>query len=210
MGPDVPPDVPPDDDSERVIGLYERHAADFDRERGRSLVERAWLDRFIALLPPCASVLDLGCGSGEPIARYLLSRGLQVTGIDSSPSLIALCKERFPQGRFAVADMRTLDLAQSFDGLLAWNSFFHLRHDDQRAMFAVFAAHASQGSALMFTSGPALGTAVGSFHGEGLYHASLDASEYRSLLAAHGFAVVMHVVEDKSCGGLTVWLPRRD
>ncbi|WP_312011819.1 MULTISPECIES: hypothetical protein [unclassified Bradyrhizobium] len=58
----------------------------------------------------------------------------------------------------------------------------------------------------MFTSGPAHGEAIGSYRGEPLYHASLDATEYRVLLCANGFDVVAHVVEDPDCGGHTVWL----
>ena len=37
--------------SERIINLYQRYAVDWDRERGRSLFEKDWLDRFLALLP---------------------------------------------------------------------------------------------------------------------------------------------------------------
>jgi hypothetical protein len=33
--------------------------------------------------------------------------------------------------------MRTLSLGRQFDGLLARDSFFHLRHDDQRLMFPI-------------------------------------------------------------------------
>jgi hypothetical protein len=105
--------------------------------------------------------------------------------------------------------MRRLALGRRFDGLLAWNSFFHLTREDQRAMFPVFAAHASPGAALMFTSGPSDGEAIGSFEGEPLYHASLAPEEYRALLAGHGFAVVAHVAEDAGCGGLTIWLARK-
>ena len=81
-------------------------------------------------------MLDIGCGSGEPIARYLVEQGCNVTGVDSSPDLIALCAASFPDLAWHVADMRTLSLARRFDGLLAWDSFFHLGHDDQRRMFA--------------------------------------------------------------------------
>ena len=105
--------------------------------------------------------------------------------------------------------MRGLSLERRFDGLIAWDSFFHLCPDDQRGMFAVFAAHAAPGAALMFTSGPADGIAIGTFEGEPLYHASLDAGEYRALLGENGFDVVAHAVEDPSCGGHTVWLARR-
>lgn len=89
---------------------------------------------------------------------------------------------------------------------LAWDSFFHLHPDDQRQMFPIFRTHAAPRAALMFTSGPSHGEAVGSFEGEPLYHASLDSAEHRNLLAQNGFAVVAHAVEDPTCGRHTVWL----
>jgi hypothetical protein len=73
-------------------------------------------------------------------------------------------------------------------------------------MFPVFRRHASPNAALMFTSGPAHGEAIGSFGGEPLYHASLDPAEYRSLLDQNGFLVVSHIAEDPTCGGHTIWL----
>jgi ubiquinone/menaquinone biosynthesis C-methylase UbiE len=195
--------------SAEIVDLYERHAASYDVDRGRSLFERGWLERFRAEMAPGASVLDIGCGSGEPIARYLIEQGHEVTGVDSAPSLIRICAERFPERTWIVADMRRLDLGARFGGILAWDSFFHLTAEDQRAMFAIFRAHAAPGAALMFTSGPAQGEAIGSYHGEPLYHASLDPQEYRALLDAHGFTVVTHVAEDAACGGHTVWLARQ-
>ncbi len=191
-----------------IPALYERHARAFDEARGRSLFERGWLDDFAALVRPGGRVLDLGCGSGEPIARDLIRRGFRLTGIDTSPTLIGLCRERFPGEEWRVADMRGLALGRTFDGLLAWDSFFHLAADDQRAIFSVFRAHAAPGAPLLFTTGPAAGEAIGAFQGEPLYHASLAPNEYRSLLAGHGFEVVRHVAEDPECGGHTVWLAR--
>src|SRR4051812_27129882 len=138
---------------ERIIDLYEKNAAAWDRQRGRDLFERPWLDRFAALLPAGGSVLDVGCGMGEPIARHFIERGYAVTGVDASPSLIALCRERFPHHQWLVGDMRELSLGRRFDGVLAWHSFFHLSPDDQRPMFPRFVAHMRPGGALMFTSG---------------------------------------------------------
>jgi SAM-dependent methyltransferase len=192
--------------SERIIGLYQRHAGEWDKDRGRSLDEKAWLDRFLALLPQKASILDIGCGSAEPIARYLIEIGCEVTGIDSSPALISLCKDRFPDQGWIVSDMRTLSLDRRFDGILAWNSFFHLCPQDQRQMFPIFSRHAGTKAALMFTSGPGHGEAIGTYQGELLYHGSLDGAEYLSLLDQNGFEVVSHVVEDPNCGDQTVWL----
>ena len=53
-----------------IIGLYERHAEAWDRNRIPDLIlEREWMELFVALLPSGGLVLDLGCGSGQPIAR---------------------------------------------------------------------------------------------------------------------------------------------
>jgi SAM-dependent methyltransferase len=195
-----------------IIGLYQRKASHWIESRGRSklmekpLMEQSWLDRFRALLPPAAPVLDIGCGSAQPMAAYLIAAGHAVTGVDSSPAMIDACHRHFPAQQWIVADMRTLALQQTFSGLLAWDSFFHLCPDDQRRMFPVFRAHAAPGAALMFTSGPAYGEAIGELGGEPLYHASLDPAEYRSLLDRQGFRVMAHLVEDPDCGGHTVWL----
>ena len=194
--------------SERIVSLYDDNAVAWDRQRGRDLFERPWLERFAALVPEGGSVLDLGCGSGEPIARWLVERGFAVMGVDSSPALIGLCRTRFPDHEWIVADMRALDLARRFDGLLAWHSAFHLTADDQRALFPRYAAHARPGAALMFTAGPEAGEAIGEWQSEPLYHASLDPAEYESLLAVNGFTIVERRLRDPDCEGATVWLAR--
>ncbi len=200
---------PPHPSANEIPALYERHAETFDRVRGKAMFERAWLERFLTLVPEGACVLDLGCGSGEPLAQYVIDHGRKITGVDSSPSMIAMCRARFPHATWHVGDMRQLDLKEQFAGLLAWHSFFHLTPDDQRAMFEVFAAHTAPGAALMFTSGPDAGEAIGDFEGDTLYHASLAPDEYRRLLATHGFEVVHHLAEDGEAGGATVWLARK-
>jgi SAM-dependent methyltransferase len=144
-----------------VYHLYQRFARDYDRDRGRTLMERAYLDDMLARLADRPRVLDLGCGSGEPIARYLVERGCALTGVDAAPAMIALCRERFPNEQWLVADMRALDLEVRFDALIAWDSFFHLKPDDQRRMFEVFRAHIAPGGLLLFTSGPRAGEAIG-------------------------------------------------
>jgi SAM-dependent methyltransferase len=192
----------------RIDDLYERHADTWAQARMREtkLYEKAWLERFCALIPEPGSVLDCGCGVGTPIARYLSERGYAVTGIDTSVAMIRLFQERLPKERALVADMRTLCLTEVFHGILAWDSFFHLNQTDQRQMFSTFRAHAAPRAALMFTSGPSHGEAIGCLGGDLLYHASLDADEYRSLLQDEGFAVVATTAEDQNCGGRTVWL----
>ena len=195
--------------SENIIELYRKYAREWVALRGEDLYEKVWLDRLLALVPAQAQILDIGCGSGKPIAAYLLAQGYTVTGVDSSETMLLMARQNFPEQTWLQADMRQFNLAQKFDAILAWDSFFHLTQDDQRHMFAQFARHAKLGTVLMFTSGPEHGEAIGELFGEPLYHASLSSEEYRHLLAQYGFEVLNMVVEDPECTGHTVWLAQK-
>jgi SAM-dependent methyltransferase len=194
----------------RIIEHYEKHATAWDRDRQNAgWNDQVWHDRFIDSVCAGARVLDLGCGPGRPVAQHMHERGLLVTGVDSSPTMISLCRSRLPDHEWMVADMRRLSLSRRFDGILAWDSFFHLDHDDQRRMFAVFAAHASDRTVLMFNTGPEHGEGIGSYRGDPLYHASLAPAEYMALIGGIVFEVIDHVANDMVAGGRTVWLCRK-
>lgn len=195
--------------SENIIQLYQKYAREWVALRGEWLFEKVWLDRMLALLPDQANVLDLGCGSGKPLATYLIEQGCAITGVDSSELMLQMARANFPEQTWLQADMRQLNLEQKFDAILAWDSFFHLTQDDQRHMFAQFVRHAKLGTVLMFTSGPTHGEAIGELFGEPLYHASLSSEEYRHLLAQYGFEVLKMVSEDPECTGHTVWLAKK-
>ncbi len=172
-------------------------------------MERPYLGMAASLVPPPGTVLDIGCGSGEPIARWFVERGYDVTGIDLVEDMLAMCRARFPAMRWRQCDMRRIDLGEQFDIVIAWDSFFHLPPDDQRGMFETFRRHTAPRGVLVFTSGLIAGEAVGGdLFGDLLYHASLDTSEYAELLDGHGYDVVLHRPEDPECGGHTVWVAR--
>ena len=105
--------------------------------------------------------------------------------------------------------MRQLSLGRRFDGILAWDSFFHLNHGDQRRMFPIFADHATAGAVLMFNAGPQHGEGIGKYRGDPLYHASLSPAEYEALAGRFGFQVIQHIANDEAAGGRTVWLCQR-
>jgi len=196
-----------DSSPDAILETYDRVGRSWAIRRDRTLFERRWLDRMLSYAPG-RRALDLGCGSGQPIAAYLKDRRAQVTGVDGAQAMVAMFKASLPDARVIRADMRGLDLGETFDMILAWNSFFHLSRADQRAMFPVFAAHANPRAALMFTSGPEEGERIGRVEGKPVYHASLDPKDYTKLLNENGFEVIAFTPEDPACRGHSVWLAR--
>lgn len=188
--------------------VYEAVARQFDRDRSKALMECYYLNQVLQRLGGRRLILDLGCGSAEPIAKFFIDAGCAVTGVDAAEAMIALCLERYSRQNWRVGDMRSLNLGRRFDAIIAWDSFFHLTAEDQRAMFPVFSQHSAPGALLLFTSGPAAGVAMGEIYGHALYHVSLDSEEYEKLLGAHGFEILAHRIEDPDCGKHTVWLAR--
>ncbi len=198
--------------AEAIIGLYSRHADDWARLRDGppTADERPHLERYAAGLPDGAEVLDLGCGSGRPIADWLIGRGFRVTGVDASPGLIARCRAAFPAHEWRVADMRGLDLGRRFDGVLAWFSAFHLTAEDQAAMAAVYARHLRSGGMLMFIGGSERGVAMATWMDQPLHHASLDPAEYRAGLEQAGFADIEEAsLKTDGDDPARVWTARR-
>lgn len=194
---------------DRIAEHYERHAHAFDEARRKRFVERHWLDRFLLGVPKGGHILDLGCGGGEPIARYLADSGHQVTGVDASARMIALSRTRFGRHSWIHADMRSVSPGRRFHGVLAWDSLFHLAHADQARVIERIAGWLEPGGMLLFNSGPAQGEAIGEQFGETLYHASLDPWEYRSLFQRLGLTEIAFAPEDPATGGRTVWLARK-
>lgn len=196
--------------SEAIIDLYSRHADDWARLRDGPLNadERPHLERFAATLPHAAEVLDLGCGSGRPIAEWLIGRGFRLTGVDASPGLIARCRAAFPAHTWRVGDMRGLNLGRRFDGVLAWFSSFHLTAEAQDAMAAVYARHLRPGGVVMFIGGPRRGVAMGAWMGQPLYHDSLEPSEYRAGLEQAGL-IDIEEARLGADGAARVWTARR-
>jgi len=155
-----------------------------DRSPLLSAGERAWLDRLILPLPRGATILDLGCGGGEPIDRYLIDHGFHIVGIDSNPIAIELAHTRFPRERWSLADMRTIVLDECFAGIVAWNSLPLLPSGDQDAMAARIMAWLQPGGRLLCS-------------GDG------------AALSRRGMVEMAHVDSDAACHGARVSLMRK-
>lgn len=91
-----------------------------------------WLDR---QLGPRSKVLELGCGTGRPVAE-LLARRHDYLGIDISPEMVTVASANVPSGEFMVGDMRQVELPTAeFAAVMAFHSIIHLPREDHPEMF---------------------------------------------------------------------------
>lgn len=68
-------------------------------------------------------VLDVGCGAGL-FCALAAERAARVSGLDASPPLLAIAKERVPFGEFREGEMETLPYPdRTFDLVTGFNAF---------------------------------------------------------------------------------------
>ena len=139
-----------------------------------------------------ASVLDVGCGAGVPIARSLAGRH-RVTGVDVSLEMVRLARRHVPSGDFRCADvMSTTFEPSSFDAVVALYSIFHIPQEAQPALFQRLHRWLRPGGYLLCTlshqSEP--GYTEDDFHGVTMYWSNYSLGEYLGMLAHSGFVVL--------------------
>jgi cyclopropane fatty-acyl-phospholipid synthase-like methyltransferase len=118
-----------------------------------SPVRLRWLRRATELIPPGASVLELGCGAGVPMTRTLAANR-RLTGVDISAEQVRRARENVPEASFLLADMTALEFAPaSFDAVVAFYALTHVPRDEQPALIRRIAGWLRSGGVFLATMG---------------------------------------------------------
>jgi SAM-dependent methyltransferase len=91
--------------------------------------KRDCVEKAIALLKPGSRVLDVGCGTGVPVAKMLADAGMDVVGSDVAPQMVKLSQANV-KGTFEVADMLRYEPAGTFDAIFIVFSHLGLTYSD--------------------------------------------------------------------------------
>jgi SAM-dependent methyltransferase len=94
--------------------FYDQRAAFRARETGR-YYQQLLRKQYAVWVPPGLRVLEVGCGLGDLLAAVKPARGV---GVDFSPAMIALARQRHPELEFQVADAAETPAAEKFDYIL--------------------------------------------------------------------------------------------
>ena len=170
---------------------YESVAAAFLAGRGRApstAIGAREVREWARTLPRGAAVIDVGCGSGLPLTKILVSEGLNVYAIDAAPSLVEAFRHNLPETPVACESVEDSSFFnRRFDGILAWGLMFLLQREAQRSLIRSMANILVPGGRLLFTS-PAEAV-IWNDAMTGLESRSLGAPEYRRLLTAGGTSI---------------------
>jgi SAM-dependent methyltransferase len=129
--------------------MAEQYLASRDPEDPLAL---AALEDLASLLPPEAAVLDLGCGAGVPVTRWLADRGFAVTGVDVSARQLELACANVPEGTFLKADMTEVVFEpETFDAVVAFHSIIHVPRTEHPALLKSIHRWLEPGGALLAT-----------------------------------------------------------
>ncbi|MBE6104474.1 MAG: class I SAM-dependent methyltransferase [Erysipelotrichaceae bacterium] len=140
---------------------YEETAGQWAEYR-RNTVTGKCIIEFESMLKRHSAVLDVGCGTGYPIAAYFSFRGHKVTGLDISDSMIAEAKALdLPDADFIVSDMMDYQPDHEFDAVIAFDSLWYVEEERQEELFHRLAGCLKEGGYLLFTHGLRKGTVNG-------------------------------------------------
>jgi SAM-dependent methyltransferase len=170
---------------------YEEIAAIFMSGRGQnhSGVGASVVAEWSQMLPGCATVLDLGCGTGVPISQALIERGFHVYGVDASPTMVAAFRAHFPTVPVECAAVEDSDFfGLTFDGAVACGLFFLLDVEAQRRLIAKIVSVLRSGGRFLFTAPNQSSSWRDALTGR--MSISLGYEAYRKALEAEGMSLV--------------------
>lgn len=179
----------------------ERHASGFR--------EQPYVDRFLDLTAPGAHILDLGCGSGTPIGRYLLDRGFRLTGVDVSLALLDLARTNCPEAELIVGDMVSVALSDRYDGLIAWDSIFHIPKAEHPALFDNLCRWLRPGGPVLLSLGGSAGEFTAPMFNVEFFYSGHAPEVSTALLREAGFDILLSEIDDPSSRGHLAVLCRK-
>lgn len=115
-----------------IISFFDKMSAGWD---DNMLKNQAVVDQILdhANVKQGDRVLDVACGTGVLIPDYLERNVKKIVGIDISPKMIEIAKEKYRNYNkieFLIGDMEEVNLQEQFDVIIIYNSFPHFCHPE--------------------------------------------------------------------------------
>jgi SAM-dependent methyltransferase len=177
-------------------------------EQARSLtIGLDYVQAFLRRLPSQPEVsepraiLDIGCGTGIPLARHLALSGAKVIGLDISTEMLKKARANVPNASFISGDILTARIEGRFDGVLAWDSLFHIPLEKQEEALRKVIGLLKPNGVFLFTTGGERGELVAEMFDREFYYSSLSVEEYENMLVTENCHVIISETDDPRSHG---------
>ena len=167
--------------------------------QGRDQFEsNRYLDMLAPLLKPQAAVLDLGCGAGVPVDRYLVDRGFRVTGLDISEKQIEIARTHVPEATYIVGDMGELRPGEhQVDAVVSFYAIFHLPRESHESLFRTIHTFLAPGGYLLVTMGSSEWEGVEpDFCDVPMWWSHYGPDENRAIIRRAGFEILLDEIDE--------------
>lgn len=152
-------------------------------------------DGWMKGLPKGGKVLDMGCGHGSPVIERLLKEGFRVSGLDLSPVMLEVAREKFPMVDFREKASTELDDEAKYDGICSFNSMLYLDPVDLiNSIYRAYRALRPKGKLFLFgydTHPTWRGLPLEARLGQWMWSWSYGLKEARHALVEHGYFNVL-------------------
>lgn len=179
---------------------YDKIAEQYLLDRNQFKSE-GYLEQLVKLLKPCANILDIGCGAGIPIDKYLVDREFKVLGIDISEKQIELAKKNVPQANYIVKDMSHLhEKEYQVDAVVSFYAIFHTPKDQHQNLFKKINTFVPLCGFILVTMGVKEWEGTeDDFHGARMRWSHYGAEKNRKIIESTGFRILFDEI-DTSAG----------
>ncbi|MEV6560813.1 class I SAM-dependent methyltransferase [Nocardia sp. NPDC051756] len=202
------------DPKELVRRGYDTLSSRYDEAYGAETKYAAWLTELCDHVPEGGTVLDLGCGSGLPVARALTTAGRRVVGVDISDGQIDRARRLVPAAEFIRSDAAAVEFAAgSFDAIVCFYALIHMPLDEQFALLNKISTWLRPGGWFVGTTGHTAWTGTDEDWlggGAAMWWSHADAGTYRDWLVRAGFIIAREEFVPEGAGGHTLFWASAD
>ncbi|MBS3053431.1 MAG: methyltransferase domain-containing protein [Candidatus Aenigmarchaeota archaeon] len=174
---------------------YNKLAKKYSKERHR-YVNDALLKLFAKHVKKGSKVLDLGCGAGVPIDRFLVKNGYKVTGIDFARNMLKAAKKNVPRARYIQMDMTKMKFRpDSFDVAVSFYAIIHVPKEKHAKLYKdLHKILKSDGIILVNASGHKKWEGYGDFIDTRMFWSHYAPAKTSGILKKSGFKILWHRV----------------
>jgi SAM-dependent methyltransferase len=164
--------------------------------------EREYIDAVLSTAQIGATILDIGCGSGRPMAEYIVSKGHHVLGVDQSEAMLAIAKQNLPYEKWVLSPMEAYAPQTGYQGALLWDSLFFVKRTEHEPVIRKVVSQLPTGGRLMLTVGGSAHPAFTDFmFGQEFYYDSNSPEETEQFLRQLGCSLIVNEYINLPDGG---------